>query len=250
MDSTVRNALAILLAMVPVAVMFVAASVIAFRHQYQEPPPSRTNEHAISARFPPRRLGVLSLALQLAIPAAFALPFLSMSCGSAKTEPLTGYELLVESDPDWLESDEAIDPIDEEKILVAVRSASFRARIAFGLCLAAVAASIWLVVSNGAIGAAWVLAGTSILGALAYAPLLTPGSGLDDNPTAHHYVGVFLAAALALTAAIVSLASTKSSFARHGLNDPVSMPLIGCGSLIFAGVAAFLFVFLGWPGGT
>jgi hypothetical protein len=203
----------------------------------------RETERLVEARY----AGGVSMVLHLLVMAAFALPFLSMSCGEARTRPMTGFELIMAAEPEWIESTAPTEPEELEVVRVGLQAATARARVAFVATALALTCAVWAFASKGQLVAVWFLLGLGIGAAFSFTLLLTDDQLFSSSPGVQHYRGLFAASGLAVAAAFCDVVACKLWLRCRGAEDPLSPLVLGIATPVLVIVGFVLVIAVGWP---
>jgi len=178
----------------------------------------------------PLGLGIL---IRLGVLWAFTLPFVSASCGDQETKPVSGYELVLGAEPEWLtRPPSSASAEDREEARQAIQSHVGPARAVFTLTIAALIAGVVFFVLPRASQGAWLLlllTGASLVGLVGVIP---PPPALVVGAVVHHHAGVGVLSALMATGAVTDVWSVKASLHDAGTGDPLTAWRLGCGFLL------------------
>jgi len=184
------------------------------QHRAMLPSPARSEVMSVSAfgngedwRGPAHGAGLSAVFcawLYLGILAAFALPFVSVSCSSASTREMSGWDLVLGNDTGIPHDADATDRKEVEEAVGAQRSVAIPlAAGATVLALGCLAAAI-----RPRRGLAVAVALGSLLEVLAFVTDLSAGQGTPLGPTVHHLGGYWLAAGAGVAASGIACVQT------------------------------------------
>lgn len=182
-----------------------------------------------------RLIASFTFSVYVAIVACFALPFLSMSCGSVETKPMTGFELVLREEPEF--TSRPTDPEDERVVRDALNSASDRATAALVMVVISAGLAIFVAKTKGEEGLATLLVMSGLLGLLVFATLLSGGVSWDE-PGLHRHGGLLLAAMLSALAALSAIGVLLAGFEDRGETNPFP----GC--ILISGLTAYALLWL------
>lgn len=168
-------------------------------------PPEQLQETAAPDRRRPLA-GLTALATLVTL-LAFSLPFASASCGSTRSESLTGWELVVGAEAALVPSDQPAEgPPEEERdqIRESMGAVASAARFAVVLVGFALLGTVFLAARPATRTLSRVQLGLSTGAALAMCMLWTAGAGFATADV-HHHLGLTLATISAWLAAFVQL---------------------------------------------
>jgi hypothetical protein len=155
--------------------------------------------------------GGLQTVLSFLLFGAFALPWVTVSCDTARTRELSGFDLALGADPDIRASAESRDHEDVLEVVDGLRGAA----VLLFMELLLLAALAGLMTWTGAAPLAAVAAVVATMLAHGFVAFGVASMDRVLGPETHHHGGLFAASALAALTCVVALGTAASS--RWGL---------------------------------